>query len=148
MPELALSEREREVAAEELAAVLDAAPARGELRELADAVDGARVPEALAPLLERIVELGLQSGRIRAVYGPGGEQAALQLFRRLPGGREASERAREVSAALAALEGRTLEAVSVAANGPGAFTLSLRAEGLDVSVRLDRAGARLATVAA
>jgi hypothetical protein len=148
MPDLTLSEQEREVAAEEVRAVLAAAPDREELAALADALEEARVPEALVPLLERIVELGLQSGRIRAVYGPGGEQAALKLFRRLPAGREASESAREVSEALAALEGRTLEAVSIGTAGPGAFTLSLRADGMDVSVRLDRSGARLATVVA
>jgi hypothetical protein len=148
MTDLRLSDAEREVASEEVATVLAAAPEREELRELAGAIDGSLVPEALAPLLERIVELGLQSGRIRAVYGPGGEQAALKLFRRLPAGREAAETAREVSSALAAFEGRTLEAVSVSTNGPGAFTLSLRADGMDVSVRLDRSGARLGTVAA
>ena len=44
--------------------------------------------------LERVLELGLQAGRIRAVYGPGGEQAALRLFRRLPAGAELAETAR------------------------------------------------------
>ena len=47
----------------------------------------ARSTMELAEQLEPIVSLGLQSGRIRSVYGPGGEQAALRLYRKLPGGR-------------------------------------------------------------
>ena len=42
-----------------------------------------------------LLELALQSGRIRSVYGPGGEQAALRAYRRLPArGRADRERAR------------------------------------------------------
>ena len=34
----------------------------------------------------KLLELGLQSGRIRALYGPASETAALGLYRRLPRG--------------------------------------------------------------
>src|SRR5439155_18755928 len=50
-----------------------------------------------------LLELGLQTGRLRAVYGPGGEQAALRLFRKLPRGKELEASAREVTGALASL---------------------------------------------
>jgi hypothetical protein len=97
-------------------------------------------------LLENVLELGLQTGRIRALYGPGGEQAAIATVRRLPRGRERGESARDVSTALQALAGKTLDSVSLAAVGPGAFTLSLGAGGVELSVRLDRSGARLTSV--
>jgi hypothetical protein len=99
-----------------------------------------------AETLEELLELGLQSGRIRALYGPGGEQAALALYRRLPHGAELVESAREVTAALSALEGRELGSIELRAVGPGAFTLSLAAEDLELSLRLDRQGARLSSV--
>ncbi len=54
--------------------------------------------------------------------------------------------AQDVTAALAALEGKELEAVALHAVGPGSFTLTLTAGGLELSVRLDRQGARLASV--
>ena len=149
MSSVALRASEREVAFEEVLAVRDAATderRRAELERLADAIHAQAVPDELAPLLERIVDLGLQSGRIRALYGPGGEQAALRLHRRLPGGEQAEASAREVTAALAALRGRVLDEVSVAVVGPGAFTVSLAADGLELSVRLDANGARLASV--
>ena len=55
----------------------------GAARDLVAAIDDGEVDEE-TETLERILELGLQTGRIRALYGPGGEQAALRLFRRLP----------------------------------------------------------------
>lgn len=119
---------------------------RDRLSELVAELDEGRVA-AGAELLEQVLELGLQAGRIRAYYGPGGEQAALKTLRRLPRGQARAESAREVSEALASLEGAVLEQVSVTAIAPGSYTLSIHAGGLELSVRLDSAGARLASVA-
>jgi hypothetical protein len=99
-----------------------------------------------AQALEELIELGLTTGRIRSVYGPEGEQAALKTYRRLPGGRELSDGAREVTSALEALEGKTLERVSVQSVGPGAFAVTIAVDGLELSVKLDRAGARIHSV--
>ena len=65
-----------------------------------------------------LLELGLQAGRIRAIYGAGGEQAALRLFRRLPGGAELTESARSVSEALATLNGRPLDSFPMKRSAP------------------------------
>ena len=48
--------------------------------------------------------------------------------------------------ALAALEGRELERVQVQSTGPGSYLLTLGVDGLELSVRLDRAGARVHSV--
>jgi len=119
---------------------------RDRLSELVAELDEGTVAGG-AELLEQVLELGLQAGRIRAYYGPGGEQAALKTLRRLPRGQARAESAREVSEALASLEGAVLEQVSVTAIAPGSYTLSIHAGGLELSVRLDSAGARLASVA-
>jgi hypothetical protein len=96
--------------------------------------------------LQELLELGLQSGRLRALYGPGGERAALSAYRKLPNGAGAVESAREVSEALGSLAGRELRSVSLEAVGPGAFSLTLAAGAAEISVRLDRNGARLHSV--
>ena len=119
---------------------------RDRLSELVAELDEGRVAGG-AELLEQVLELGLQAGRIRAYYRPGGEQAALKTLRRLPRGQARAASAREVSEALASLEGAVLEQVSVTAIAPGSYTLSIHAGGLELSVRLDSAGARLASVA-
>jgi hypothetical protein len=140
----------REVALAEAQTVLAMArddDARARFAELVSGIDDGALDGDAEELLESVLELGLQSGRIRAYYGPGGEQAALSTLRRLPRGRVRSDSAREVSQALEALAGRQLGSVKLAAVAPGAFTLSIEADGLDVSVRLDGSGARLASVA-
>ncbi len=119
---------------------------RGRLADLVAAVQEGELGDDEAQALEELIELGLSTGRIRSVYGPEGEQAALKTFRKLPGGRALSESAKEVSSALDALEGRVLESVKVQSAGPGAYVVSVAVEGLELSVKLDRAGARIHSV--
>jgi hypothetical protein len=119
---------------------------RGRLADLIAAVTEGEVGDEDAEALTELLELGLQTGRLRAVYGPGGEQAALRVFRRLPRGKELGNSAREVSGALASLVGKPLESVQIQATGPGAFLLTVAAEGIELAVRLDRQGARLTSV--
>jgi hypothetical protein len=119
---------------------------RGRLADLVAAVQDGELGEDEAQALEELIELGLTTGRIRSVYGPEGEQAALKTYRRLPGGRGLANGAREVTNALEALEGKTLERVSVQSSGPGSYVLTLGVEGLELAVRLDRAGARIHSV--
>lgn len=134
-----------DVALGETEAVLEHAP-RGDVERLAAELRRGEVDES-EELLESVLELGLQTGRIRARYGPGGEQAALATLRRLPRGRARSESAQSVSRALDALAGKQLDGVRIAAVAPGAFTVSIEADGLEASVRLDTNGARLVSVA-
>jgi hypothetical protein len=119
---------------------------RGRLADLVAAVQDGELDDDDAQALEELIELGLTTGRIRSVYGPEGEQAALKTYRRLPRGRELTAGAREVTEALEALEGKTLERVSIQSSGPGAFVVTVAVEGLELSVRLDRAGARIHSV--
>jgi hypothetical protein len=99
-----------------------------------------------AETLQELLEVGLQSGRLRALYGPGGERAALSTYRRLPNGAAVAESAREVSEALRALAGEELRSISLEAAGPGASTLSVAAGSAEITIRLDRQGARLHSV--
>lgn len=146
---VAVKAEEREVALGEVQAVLAAArddEYRVRLTALVASVEEGELDGDEAVELERVLEIGLQAGRIRAVYGPGGEQAALRLFRRLPAGAELSETARSVSEALAALNGKTLESLKIEAVGPGMYRLALVAGGAEVAVRLDRSGVQLALI--
>jgi hypothetical protein len=140
-----------EVARAEAQAVLSMVQDETRRTRLADvvaAVDDGEVDGADADALAELLELGLSTGRVRALYGPDGEQATLALFRRLPLGKELSESARELTGALAALEGRTIERVSVNAVGPSEYGVTISTDGYEVVLRLGRAGARLATIGA
>ncbi len=149
MTELALRGEAREVVLAEVQAVRAHASddeMRARLAELLAAVDGGSVTGESEELLESVLELGLQTGRIRAYYGPGGEQAALGTLRKLPRGRERGESAADVSRALGVLAGSTLDSVRINAVAPGAFTLTLEAGGVEATVRLDSTGVRLASL--
>jgi flagellar basal body rod protein FlgC len=146
---LELKGEAQEVALAETLAVLARArdgAYRDRLASLQAAATEGEVEGEDAETLQELLEVGLQSGRLRAVYGPGGERAALQTYRRLPNGAAVAESAREVSDALRALAGEELRSVSLEATGPGAFTLSLTAGSAELTVRLDRQGARLHSV--
>jgi hypothetical protein len=139
----------REVILAEAQAVLEMARDEGMRERVAELVaqaDEGTVEDGAEELLEQVLELGLQTGRIRAYYGPGGEQAALGTLRRLPRGRARSESARDVSDALSALAGKTLDRVAIAAVAPGSYTLTIHADGLETSIRLDGSGARVVSV--
>lgn len=149
MSSVAVKADEREVALGEVQAVLEAArdeAYRALLVTLVTAIGQGELADEEAAELERVLELGLQSGRIRAVYGPGGEQAALRLFRRLPAGAGLVETARSVSAALATLRGLSLESFRIEVVGPGMYRIALVAGGAEVAVRLDRSGVQLASI--
>jgi len=140
-----------EVARAEAQAVLSMVQDEARRLRLADvvaAVDGGEVEGDDADALAELLELGLSTGRVRAIYGPEGEQAALALFRRLPLGKELTQSARDLNEALAALEGRTIEKLSVTAVGPGEYGVTISTEDYEVVLRLGRAGARLATIGA
>jgi hypothetical protein len=144
-----LDEEAREVARAEAQAVLAAVrdeERRAKLAALLAAVEDGSVEGEDADALGELLELGLQTGRVRALYGPDGEQAALKVFRRLPVGRELGAAAKDVNEALRALEGRAIERVSVSAVGPGQHAVTIAADGLELTIKLGRDGALLGTV--
>lgn len=142
---------ELEIARAEVESVREALGAgdyRDRLDELLDALADGEVDGRDAGELDRLLTLALQSGRARALYGPGGEQAALRAFRKLPTGSELTQSTGAVNEALNALRGRALDGLSLTAVGPGAFTLSIATDGPQLTVRLDRQGARVTSVEA
>jgi hypothetical protein len=150
-PKVRISGDAAEVATAEAQAVLAMVrneERRGKLADVIAAIADGEVSGPDADALAELLELGLQTGRIRALYGPEGEQATLALFRRLPIGRELTESTRQLNEALTALEGRTIERVAVNALGPGEYGVTLATDDYEIVLRLGRAGARLATIGA
>jgi len=149
LTEVAVRGEAAEVARAEAQAVLSMLQDEDRRARLADvvaAVGEGRVEGDDARALGELLELGLQTGRLRAVYGPGGEQAALGLFRRLPQGRELSESTSDLNSALEALAGRELDKVSVTVVAPGEYGVTIAADGFEIGLRLGRNGARVTTV--
>ena len=121
---------------------------RARLADVVAAVDEGEIAGPDADALAELLELGLGTGRVRSVYGPEGEQAALALFRRLPLGRELTQSTRDLNEALGALAGRTIDRIAVNAVGPGEYGVTISTTDYELVLRLGRAGARLATIGA
>ena len=140
---LAIDPGQREVLLEELAMLvvsLRDAEARVPWEELAMAVDEGAVGEHLLGRLEQILEMTLQTGRVRRVHGAESEQALLRLFRQTPQG-AASRRATEaVNRTLASLAGQTIETMLFTSQGPGVYRLGLETDRVKLTLEIDRYG--------
>lgn len=147
---LRLSSTEQELLGSEIRAVAALHPdpaARQRYAELASLVETGSVPTARLEQLASFLEIGLQSGRIRRIYGPDGEQAFGRIFQRTPRGAEATAAAEAVTAALRAVRGQVIDDLTVTALGPGAYSILLDTRQCQVTIRLDRGGVRIDSVA-
>lgn len=116
------------------------AGAKATYGDLLNAVEDGEVPDELLGHLSNVLEVGLQSGRLRRFYGADGEQALARLFHRTPAGAKLASAAREVTTALEALQGQTLANITIAAAGPGGYRLTIDTDRCEITIRMDRAG--------
>lgn len=142
-PALAIDAAQREVLLEELATLvvsLRDPETRTPWEELAAAVDEGGVEEGQLGRLEQILEMTLQTGRVRRVHGAESEQALLRLFHQTPRG-AASRRATEaVNRTLATLAGQTIETMLFTTQGPGVYRLGIETSNCKLTLEIDRHG--------
>ena len=113
---------------------------------LRSAASTGQLPEDLATVVGQVVELGLQTGRIRGVYGPHGVLTAIGVFRRTPQGQDLSKKVESVNEALEALRGQVVERVTVSAPSPGAATLTLETGEARMAMSFDPEGPSVRTL--
>ncbi len=134
---------QREILLEELATLvvsLRDAETRTPWEALAGAVDAGAVGEDLLGRLEQILEMTLQTGRVRRVHGADSEQSLLRLFHQTPRG-SASRRATEaVNRTLATLAGQTIETMLFTSQGPGVYRLGVETDRVKLTLEIDRHG--------
>ncbi len=148
--DLKLTATEGELLLAEVQAVAQLHPdpaTRQRYRALAAHVEEGVVPAERLDQLATILGIGLESGRIRRLYGPDGEMALGRIYQRTPRGAAATAGAAAVTEALRALHGQILDEVRVTALGPGAYSILLDTRQCQITVRLDRAGVRVDSVA-
>ena len=141
-----LTEEEQELLMAEVAEALDHVRAP-ELRvtygELLSAADQGDLPDELMAPLETLLEVGLESGRIRKVHMAPGESTARKLYARTPKGSSKRDATESVNEALKALVGHTIQEFSISQPSPGSFSVTLETEEGKLLLRLDRQGVRL-----
>ena len=126
-------------AASGYAAVLP--PGRAEAyHALAQAAADGVIPDDLVDAAERVAAVSLQTGRARRDGQAGDESLLAAVYRRTPAGQVLTGRSREVNQALEALTGRELRGARVAALAPGAYSLTLEADGIALTLAINAGG--------
>jgi hypothetical protein len=120
------------------AAMSDANAQARYLRVAAAASEGV-IPDDLVPAVEAMLELLFDKGR------PSNRAVLQAIFAKTPRGKQQSSAAREVNRALRTLQGQRLENVRLTA-GPSRHTLVLETDRCKLTLDLDSAGARIASL--
>jgi hypothetical protein len=109
-------------------------------------VQSGEVSEAHAGTLEGLLEIVLESGRARTLYGPPGENTLTSLFHKTPHGSALVRETNAVNQALKGLEEQALRGVTFRSAGPGSWALTLQTDRCELTVRIDRRGVRVDTL--
>ena len=109
---------------------------------LAEAVATGSVPAELCGSLETMLELALQTKAIRNRHGPDAEKALADLFFRTERGAAQRQAARDVTRALEALVGQTIEKIAVTA-APGRHVVTINTDRAHLTLSVDSSGVRV-----
>jgi len=142
-PGIQISEAERELVGEEIAALAGSIhdeAARARYAALGAAVAAGEVPAQLVPDLEGLLELSLGTGRARLLHGADNERLLLRLHQQTPRGAAIKKRTDDVNRALSALAGQTLHGLSFTPLGPGAYKLEIATDRCQIAVETGRLG--------
>jgi hypothetical protein len=139
---LKLEPSEADVLAGEAAAFARVLPddsARARYVALASAAAAGDVPDELIAPLETMLELVFEKGQ------PSNRAVLQSVYGKTPRGRQQTLAARDVNEALKTLRGQTLESMRLSA-GPSRHTLVVETDRVRLTLELDSAGARVASL--
>ncbi|MEW6298463.1 MAG: hypothetical protein AB1671_12075 [Thermodesulfobacteriota bacterium] len=146
---LSLDDFQREILGREVHAFIQGwtdATARARYTALLQEVESGGVTAEGSETLGGLLEIVLESGRARKLYGPAGENSLLSLFHKTPLGGALQQHANAVNRALKGLEGQVLTGVTFRPSGPGAWVLTLQTDRCELAVRIDRKGIQVDTL--
>jgi hypothetical protein len=104
------------------------------------AVESGEISEEHLDPLAGLLAVVLESGRVRALHGPAGENALLSLFQKTPQGAALAQMANAVNQALTGLERQVLAGITFRSTGPGTWALTLQTDRCELTMRIDRRG--------
>lgn len=142
---LELQPTEQEILREDVPAfarTLKDPASRDRYTALAAAVETGLVPAGLHGLLEAMLELALQTKAIRRRHGPDAERALTDLYFRTGRGAAQRQAARDVTRALEALVGQTIEKIAVTA-APGRHVIAINTDRASLTLSVDRGGVQV-----
>ena len=133
---------EADVLATEAAAFARAMPdpaSRARFEDLAAAAASGELADHLVAPLETMLELVFEKGK------PSNRAVLQSIYGKTPRGRQQTRAARDVNAALKTLAGQTLQSLRLS-SGPSRHTLIVETDRVRLTLELDSAGARVASL--
>ncbi len=103
-------------------------------------IEAGQVSPDNIPGLENILELTLQSGRVRRLQSAVAEKRLLRLFNSTPRRAAVRQAVAETNEALASLKGQVLDTVSFAPGIPGSYRVLIDTEACRVNLEITRDG--------
>lgn len=103
-------------------------------------IEAGKVSAEHIPRLENILELTLQSGRVRRRQSAVAEKRLLRLFNGTPRGAAVKQAVAETNEALASLKGQVLDTLSFTPGTPGTYRLLIDTEACRVNLEITRDG--------
>jgi hypothetical protein len=139
----------QELLREELAAfvgVLSPEEVPAEYAAVAAAVEAGELPDEVLGPVGSLLEVGLQTGRIRKVHRAAAEQSLLRLYHQTPAGQAQARMISELNAALAQVEGQQIESMRVLMRVPGTYLLQISTDACEITLRFTPDGADVDSV--
>ena len=147
---LTLDQSDQELLLEELEVFtrsLQSPEAQARYTALRQAVEVGRIEgDALAPL-EQVLEIALQTGRVRRIHGPQAEQALLRLFHQTGRGTAIRETTQRANQALKTLRGHVVDKVTFTPYTPGVYRLTIDTDHCRLTLKIDGDGVWVENVA-
>lgn len=146
---ISIGEEEKHYLGRELEAYAPAAtgsPAPEQWAALATAVRSGALTQEQLDRIAPLLQLLLETGRLRARYGPHAEMSGSRLFLRTEKGRSLKSSADGVNQALAGLGGQLIQRLTCSVIGPSRYELSIDTDKCRVQLAIDRDGFRVKTV--
>jgi hypothetical protein len=144
-----VGETERDFLVAEALALAEQLPdgdTRRAYQEIAWAAEQGDVPEEWDGTVGELIYLALETGRARSVHGPAGVRALTSLWRDTPQGQSTIRSIEDLNEALGALKGQQVDAVRVAATGPGTYAVTIAAGDYELRLSIDRTEIRLQSI--
>lgn len=113
---------------------------------LLKSVEEGYVPEELIYYLERLLEIGFETGRIRKIYGREGEQIFLHIYHKTLKGSRILSLLKETNRALTALTNQIIQNVSFSFKSPGAYRLAIDTDSCRLTLGVDSDGVRVENI--
>lgn len=147
METLHLEALQKEILQQEVGAITQRVSSNPEAHSryiaLLDEIERGEITGECSGTLEGILDVLLESGRARHLYGPPGEHTLMALFQRTPRGAALVQQSQALTRSLSGLEGQILSNLSVRSSGPGAWAFTLQTDRCELTLQIDRRGIQI-----